>query len=88
METYRVRVLGNEYSVRADDGSDHVQKVARIVDKQMKQINRQFQAGSAARTAVLACMNIVDGQLKADEDRAEWVRRRVGTLIEKLETVT
>ena len=88
METYRVRVLGNEYSVRADDGNDHVQKVARIVDKQMKQISRQLQAGSAARTAVLACMNIVDEQLKADEVRVEWVRRRVGTLIEKLETVS
>ncbi len=87
METIRVKVFGNEYSVRADTDGDYVSRVARVVDKKMKQIDRQFSQGSATRTAVLACMNLVDEHLKENQENTDWVARRVGTLIEKLDNV-
>ena len=87
METFRVKVFGNEYSVRADSGGDHVSRVACIVDERMRNIDSQYQQGSSTRTAVLACMNLVDDRLREDRERSEWLRRRVGTLIEKLDTV-
>jgi cell division protein ZapA (FtsZ GTPase activity inhibitor) len=87
MESHRVQVFGSEYSVRADGGAEHVARVAEIVDKRMRDIDRQFQPGSGTRTAVLACMNLVDEQLREGDAVARWARRRVGTLIEKLERV-
>ncbi|MBN2537844.1 cell division protein ZapA [candidate division WOR-3 bacterium] len=87
MESHRVHVFGSDYSVRADGGAEHVRKVAEIVDARMREIDRQFQPGSGTRTAVLACMNLVDEQLREGETVARWARRRVGTLIDKLEAV-
>ena len=87
METFKVKVLGNEYSVRADSDGDHVSRVASIVDERMKKIDSQYQQGSPTRTAVLACMNLVDDHFSENRKRAEWLKRRVGTLIEKLDTV-
>jgi cell division protein ZapA (FtsZ GTPase activity inhibitor) len=88
METCKVRVLGSDYSVRTDSDSGHVERVARIVDERMRRIEEQFHPGSATRTAVLACMNIVDEQLRQRQPGDDWVRRRVGALIEKLAIVS
>ena len=87
METFRVKVLGSEYSVKADSGGDHVKQVARIVDGKMKEITEQFSQGSPTRTAVVACMNLVDDHLTVKRQDAEWIRRRVGSLINKIDSV-
>ncbi|MEO0082045.1 MAG: cell division protein ZapA [candidate division WOR-3 bacterium] len=87
MQTFVVKILGNEYSVRADRDGDHVLQVAQIVDRKMREIDRQYQQGSTVRTAVLACMNLVDEYEAGSRASAEWVCRRVGSLIEKLEKV-
>jgi len=87
METYRVKVFGNEYSVRADRDARHVSDVASIVDTRMREIDQQFGQGSATRTAVLAGMNLVDEGLRREEKTTRWLEHRVGALIDKLETV-
>ncbi|OYD17424.1 hypothetical protein CH330_00195 [candidate division WOR-3 bacterium JGI_Cruoil_03_51_56] len=87
METFVIKVLDREYSVRADSDSGHVLRIARIVDKKMRQIDRKFSHGSTARTAVLACMNLVDEYLKESKENTDWATRRIGTLIEKLDSV-
>jgi len=88
METCRVRILGSDYSIRTDSDRAHVERVARIVDERMRRIEEQFHPGSPTRTAVLACLNIVDEQLRREPPGEESVRRRVGTLIEKLASVS
>jgi cell division protein ZapA (FtsZ GTPase activity inhibitor) len=87
MKSVIVDVFGSDYNVRADSDSDHVQEVAVIVDRKMKEIDRQFCQGSSTRTAVLACMNLVDEHLLQRQADARWVSRRVGVLIHKLESV-
>ena len=87
METLVVKILGSEYSVRADRDGAHVLEVAQIVDKKMRELDRQYGQGSSVRTAVLACMNLVDQYQTDNRAGAEWVSRRVGSLIEKLENV-
>ncbi len=86
-DTFQIKVFGSEYSVRADAGAEHVTRVAQVVDRKMKEIDQQFGSSTVARTAVLACMNLVDEHLKADRDASEWAGRRIGALIEKLDNV-
>lgn len=87
METFVVKILGSEYSVRADRNGDHVLEVAQIVDRKMREIDRQYSRGSSARTAVLSCLNLVDQYETESRANAERIGRRVGALIEKLDNV-
>jgi len=86
-ETFLIKVFGNEYSVRADADADHVSRVAAIVDRKMKEIDRQFGSSTVARTAVLASINLVDEHLKETKATEERVGKRLGVLIEKLDNV-
>jgi cell division protein ZapA (FtsZ GTPase activity inhibitor) len=88
MKSIVVNVFGSEYNVRADSDGEHITEVASIVDQKMKEISSQFQQASSARTAVLACMNLVDEHLRKNRADADRVSRRVGALIDKLEAVT
>jgi len=87
MKSVIVSVFGSDYNVKADSDGEHVQEVAAIVDRKMKEIDRQFQQTSSTRTAVLACLNLVDEHLGQRREDARWVSRRVGVLIDKLESV-
>ena len=86
MKSVIVNVFGSDYNVKADSDGEHVQEVARIVDRKMKEIDHQFHQGSGTRTAVLACLNLVDEHLVQRQEDARWVSRRVGLLIDKLES--
>lgn len=87
MKSVIVNVFGSDYNVRADSDGEHVQEVAGIVDRKMREIDRQFSQGSSTRTAVLACMNLVDEHLRQRHEDARWMKRRVGALTDKLESV-
>jgi len=87
MQSFVVKVFGSEYNVRADRDGEYVLKVAELVDKKMREISDQYQQASTARTAVLACMNLVDESLQRTAAEREWICRRVGVLIEKLGSI-
>lgn len=87
MENFVVKVFGSEYNIRADRDGEYVLKVAEIVDRKMRALNEQYRQPAPLRTAVLACMNLVDESIRRREAETEWVRGRVKTLIEKLEKV-
>lgn len=87
MKSVVVNVFGSDYNVKADSDGEHVKEVAGIVDRKMKEIESQFHQSSSTRTAVLACMNLVDDHLIQRQEDVRWVSRRVGVLINKLESV-
>ncbi len=87
MQNFVVRVFGSEYNIRADRDGEYVLKVAEITDRKLREINEQYRQPSPVRTAVLACMNLVDESLRRDEATNEWICQRVGALIEKLAKV-
>lgn len=87
MKTFTVRVFGSDYNIKADSDVEHVMEVARIVDERMREIDQRYHQPSPARTAVLACMSLVDEHLAAGRPDMTWVERRVASLIEKLGTV-
>ncbi len=87
MQNFVVNVFGSEYNIKADRDGEYVLKVAEVVDKKMREISHQYHQPTPVRTAVLACMNLVDESLRQNEAETEWIRRRVGSLIEKLAKV-
>ncbi len=87
MQNFVVKVFGSEYNIRADQDGEYVLKIAEIVDKKMREISSQFQQPNTVRTAVLACMNLVDESLQNARAEKEWISQRVGVLIEKLAKV-
>ncbi|MGQ9707281.1 MAG: cell division protein ZapA [bacterium] len=87
MQNFVVKVFGSEYNVRADQDGKYVLEIAELVDKKMREISDQYQQVNTVRTAVLACMNLVDESLQRTAAERDWICRRVGALIEKLGTV-
>ena len=45
MKSVVVNVFGSEYNVRADSDGEHVLEVAGIVDRKMREMDRQFSQG-------------------------------------------
>lgn len=86
MKSVVVDVFGSEYNVRTDNPA-RVQEIAGLIDAKMKEIDSQFGQVTATRTAVLACMNLLDVHLDRSRIDNGDVSRRLGTLIEKLSSV-
>jgi cell division protein ZapA len=87
LETFTVSIFGSDYNIKADADGAHVIEVAKVVDQRMREIDRKYRQPSTTRTAVLACMSLVDEHLTAGRSDVAWVSRRVGSLIEKLDSV-
>ena len=87
MQNFVVNIFGSEYNIKADRDGEYVLKVAEVVDKKMREISAQYRQPTPVRTAVLACLNLVDESFRKNEAEIEWTRRQVGLLIEKLAKV-
>lgn len=69
-----VKIYGQEYAIVSDDDREHIQKVANLVDDQMKDIAAKNKKLSTAMVAVLTALNLAD----------EWLKEREKTeLLEK-----
>lgn len=84
MEKFVVNIFGSEYNIKADRDGEYVLKLAEVVDQKMREISNLYPHGSTARTAVLTCLNLIDESIRKEEVEVEWLRRRIGALIEKL----
>ncbi|MEO0077576.1 MAG: cell division protein ZapA [candidate division WOR-3 bacterium] len=87
MKSVAVQIFGSEYYVRADRDVSHVQEIADIVDRKMREIDQQFPQPSSTRTAVLACMNLVDEYSRWGQEENAWLAARIGALADRLEEV-
>lgn len=59
-----VKIYGQTYHVRSDD-PEHVRRLARLVDEQMKEVSRQTPTVDSLKVAVLAALNLADRHLSA-----------------------
>ena len=79
-------IFGEEYSVRTNIPADHLERLARAVDRVMRETARAHPRLGTHRVAVLAAMNIADELVRLQEqyDRLtalleeEWTRRQAG----------
>ena len=56
----RVNIFGSEYTLRADNDNDLVEKIAQYVDEKMREKDRNQTLKSTTRVAILAALNIAE----------------------------
>lgn len=65
-----VEIFGEIYSLKTDDDSEYVRKVAAAVDSSMREIAEKTHSFSSAKVGVLAALDLADKyfQMKKDYD--------------------
>ena len=74
VNTVTVQIAAREYSLNSTDSPEHVQRMAALVDRRL----RELMAGGVANresAAVLAAMTYVDELIRAQEDNAHLRRK-------------
>lgn len=84
METLSVKIFGTEYKIKSDVDGGYLLRIAKLVDDKMQEIHNQYPQPSTTKTAVLACLNLVDEMMRREEDRERSVRTKLEGLLEKL----
>lgn len=85
--TTPVEIFGEVYHVRGDDAGGHLQSLADLVDRKMREVAQHVKAGDTARIAILAALNLAD-ELFQTQSRQEGeqveIREKVAALTEEL----
>ena len=69
----KVQILNDEYIIRGNADTSHIEKVAQFVDLQMKEIALKDPTLSPKKIAVLAAVNIADEFFKLQRDYDELI---------------
>lgn len=84
--TTQVEIFGEVYTVRGGDESGHLQELADLVDRKMREVAERVK-GDTARIAILAALNLADElmqvQSRQEGERVE-IREKVAALTEEL----
>ena len=86
-----VEIFGRRYELRTTEPGEHVEELARYVDRRMRELADVSPHVDTARLAVLVALNIADElfreQTTEPGERTERIRQRVDGLIQKLDAV-
>jgi cell division protein ZapA len=84
--TTQVEIFGEVYHVRGGDESGHLQDLADLVDRKMREVAERVK-GDTARIAILTALNLADElfQIRSlqEGERVE-IREKVAALTEEL----
>jgi cell division protein ZapA len=58
--TTEVEIFGSVYNVRGENNPEHLQEVAALVDRRMREIAEKVATVDTAKIAILAALNIAD----------------------------
>ena len=87
MDTVTVNIFGTDYKIKTDVTSSYLEKIARIVDSKMREVQHSYPQPSTTKVCVLTCINLVDELLRREEEKDTVVKNRLTTLLKKLDTV-
>ena len=83
-----VEIYGAVYHVRGDKNPEHLQELAEMVDRRMREIAAQVNTVDTAKIAILAALNLSDELFQSrqtqDGDRGE-VQERIVEITGKLD---
>jgi cell division protein ZapA len=85
--TTEVEIFGEVYHVRGSENREHLQELADLVDRRMREVSRHLSTADTARIAILAALNLAD-ELSRTEKQQEGerveIREKVAELTEEL----
>ncbi len=76
-----VTIAGQEFTLVAEESAEYMDTVAARVDKEINQVAESFR-GSSANIAILACLNLADALIKAQET-SEGLRSQLKDYLEE-----
>ena len=79
-----VEIFDHLYNIRGECSADRIRTLARYVDRRMRQIDEQLDAGDALRIAVLAALNIANDYYETQEA----LEQREGETLEQAQELT
>lgn len=79
----QVEIFGQGYSVRAGAEPGHVERLAALVDEEMREVSRAGGIVDSMRIAVLAALNIAD-ECQRLRDEVSLLKKRAAELAERL----
>lgn len=85
----RVEILGQEYTVKSDEGEERVKNIAEYVNRKIKEVSERTKTVSTLNLAILAAMNIANDYLEAVDDKKAFTRTieaKSGRLIEMIDS--
>jgi cell division protein ZapA len=88
VDSNKVEILGRQYNIAGIGDRAYLEKLARYVDSQMRQIVETTGTVDTLKVAILAALNMADCYFRAEADNplaeAE-MERRITALSEKIE---
>jgi cell division protein ZapA len=69
-----IKVFGQTYTVKTDVEEDHIQEVARYVNKKMDDVLKKTRSISTLNVAILTALNLADDLLKEKAKREDLLR--------------
>lgn len=89
--TTAVEIFGATYHVRGTDDSGHLQEIAGLVDRKMREVAERLSSDDPAKIAILAALNLADELSRYQKQREgerveieEKVARLAGELADAL----
>ena len=82
-----IKVFGQIYTVKTDEGEDHIQKVAQYVNEKMAEVTKNTKSVSSLNVAILTALNLADDLVREKGKRLallEEVERKSKDLTEKI----
>lgn len=70
MEATQVEIFGRTYTARGHDDDGHLQEVAALVDRKMREVAEHLTDRDPERVAILAALNIADELIKSQDREA------------------
>jgi cell division protein ZapA len=69
-----VPIFGDEYTIKGDADTSHIEEVASYVDKKMKELAKKYPVLSPKQVAVLTAVNIADELISLQEDYNDLIK--------------
>ena len=83
-----INVFGEDYAIRSDSDQEYTKKVAKYLNRKMKEVADGLSTRTYSKVAVLAAMNITDELFKEKIDKENTlsqVEERAQTLLKWLD---
>ncbi len=88
-EPIEVEIFGSVYQVRGEKDSEHLQSLAEMVDRKMREIGQHVSTVNTSKIAILAALNLADElvqvRMEQEGERTE-IDSKVADLTGKLES--
>ena len=89
MRTLEVKILGQRYKVRSDEGEEYIQRLAEYVNEQLAEVQKGSRTVATHNVAILTAFNIADNLFKLREEEkrlTKEVKERIRRILKLIRT--